>query len=133
MKGFMCQSVEATAICTMADPRSVVVPRRPDRTLVENTRLIRDGGRYTRLAESTRYSSKQFGHAAANSTIKRSSTVLVPYIGRELEVMKLKKNPSSSVPLPIKQMPLNSQTDNVFRVRTCFFLFKHTLFFKFQD
>ncbi|XP_052204122.1 protein SODIUM POTASSIUM ROOT DEFECTIVE 3-like [Diospyros lotus] len=43
-KGFMCQSVEATAVCMTADRLSVVVPRRQDQ--INTTK-------YTRLVESS--------------------------------------------------------------------------------
>lgn len=56
MRGFMCQSPGATAVvCMTGDHRSVIVPRRPDRTtmldhhhhharLLKNTNYIRLGG-----------------------------------------------------------------------------------------
>ncbi|KAJ7968173.1 Heavy metal-associated domain containing protein [Quillaja saponaria] len=54
MKGFMCHSPAATAVCMTSDPRSVIVPRRPDRTiLVDNMRLI-NNAKYSRLGEPHR-------------------------------------------------------------------------------
>ncbi|KAK6916048.1 hypothetical protein RJ641_018909 [Dillenia turbinata] len=54
MRGFMCHSPAATAVCTTGDPRSAIVPRRPDRTLVDHSKLI-NAAKYTRLVESRRY------------------------------------------------------------------------------
>ncbi|XP_078432689.1 uncharacterized protein LOC144704227 [Wolffia australiana] len=36
MRGFMCQPSASTAVCIPVDTHSVVVPRRPDRTLVDH-------------------------------------------------------------------------------------------------
>lgn len=51
MRGFMCQSPAATAVCMTADTRSVIVPRRSERTLIDSRRLI-DNAKYSRLVES---------------------------------------------------------------------------------
>ncbi|KAL7205957.1 hypothetical protein ACSBR2_018802 [Camellia fascicularis] len=65
-RGFMCQSPAATAVCMTGDPRSVILPRRPDHapTLLNNT------NNYTRLVESRRFGSAD----------KRSSNALVPSV-----------------------------------------------------
>nr|DAD40262.1 TPA_asm: hypothetical protein HUJ06_014585 [Nelumbo nucifera] len=55
MRGLMCQSPGATAVCMPGDPRSVVVPRRPDRSLVDDSMLI--NSKYYRLIEPRRLSS----------------------------------------------------------------------------
>ncbi|THG20968.1 hypothetical protein TEA_029844 [Camellia sinensis var. sinensis] len=62
----MCQSPAATAVCMTGDPRSVILPRRPDHapTLLNNT------NNYTRLVESRRFGSAD----------KRSSNALVPSV-----------------------------------------------------
>lgn len=50
MKGFMCHSPSSTAVCRSQDYRSVIVPRRPDRTLVDQVRLL-NSTKYIRLGE----------------------------------------------------------------------------------
>ncbi|KAJ8755023.1 hypothetical protein K2173_015535 [Erythroxylum novogranatense] len=62
MKGFMCQSTAATAVCSVADPRSVILPRnsRPEARmshLLDNTNRFINNAKYSRLAESRRFSS----------------------------------------------------------------------------
>ena len=49
MRGFMCQPNASTAVCIPGDPHSVVVPRRPDRTLVDHARIA--DLRYSRLVD----------------------------------------------------------------------------------
>lgn len=75
----MCHSPAATAVCIPGDPRSVIVPRRPDRILVDHSRLI-NNAKYSRLVEPHRLA----------PTTKRS--VLVP-------VMKRDHPPSSAAPM----------------------------------
>ncbi|KAK8518977.1 hypothetical protein V6N13_017772 [Hibiscus sabdariffa] len=55
-RGFMCRSTSVNAACMAADPRSVVMPRRLDRLLIDdhNKRLI-NNARYSRLVESGRF------------------------------------------------------------------------------
>ncbi|KAJ4824859.1 hypothetical protein Tsubulata_025229 [Turnera subulata] len=58
MRGFMCHSAAATAVCTVGDARSVIVPRRGDlhRTLlVDKTSVVRNAAKYSRLGESHRF------------------------------------------------------------------------------
>ncbi|KAI3445710.1 hypothetical protein Pfo_002375 [Paulownia fortunei] len=50
MKGFRCHSPACTAVCMSQDHRSVIVPRRPDRTLADQVRLI-NNTKYIRLGE----------------------------------------------------------------------------------
>ncbi|XWS63176.1 hypothetical protein CRYUN_Cryun06bG0073400 [Craigia yunnanensis] len=54
MRGFMCQSTPVNAACMAVDPRSAVIPRRLDRILIDDTRLI-NNARYSRLVESGRF------------------------------------------------------------------------------
>ncbi|OWM63585.1 hypothetical protein CDL15_Pgr008128 [Punica granatum] len=109
MRGFMCQSVEATSVCTIADPRSVIVPRKPDKTLVENNRLLSSVPRYSQLAEWTH--NKRFNPEAR---YRRSPSVLVPSFKRE---DYRQNNHSSGRCDPIKQLTLgSSSSDNVFQV-----------------
>ncbi|XP_043718678.1 protein SODIUM POTASSIUM ROOT DEFECTIVE 1-like [Telopea speciosissima] len=62
MRGFMCQSPAATAVCITGDTRSVIVPRmKPDRSSVgrraHHAMLINSSSsKYTRLVESQRFS-----------------------------------------------------------------------------
>ncbi|PSS29203.1 Protein SODIUM POTASSIUM ROOT DEFECTIVE 1 like [Actinidia chinensis var. chinensis] len=53
MRGFMCHSQAATAVCTAGDSLSVIVPRRPDQTSVDHASLIKTA-KYTRLVETRR-------------------------------------------------------------------------------
>lgn len=66
MRGFMCQSPAATAVCMASEPLSVIVQRRPDRTLTDHARLL-NNTQCTRLIESR-------SRALASAT-RRSSTV----------------------------------------------------------
>ncbi|KAL2454612.1 Chloroplast-targeted copper chaperone protein [Abeliophyllum distichum] len=43
MKGFMCHSPASTAVCMNQDYRSVIVPRRLDRKIVDRSKCIRLG------------------------------------------------------------------------------------------
>ncbi|KAK9287481.1 hypothetical protein L1049_015902 [Liquidambar formosana] len=99
--GFMCQSPAATAVCMTGDPRSVIVPRRPDRTLVDHTRLI-NNAKYTRLVESRR-----FAAAAAN---KRS--ILIPSIKRPRDRDPPAQQPKAATHKPSSLAP----SDQVFQV-----------------
>ncbi|KAI8025161.1 Protein SODIUM POTASSIUM ROOT DEFECTIVE 1 [Camellia lanceoleosa] len=94
-RGFMCQSPAATAVCMTGDPRSVILPRRPDHapTLLNNT------NNYTRLVESRRFGSAD----------KRSSNALVPSVKTDRAIDRdrkaLHKSPS-----------VTSSSDQVFQV-----------------
>ncbi|MQM11641.1 hypothetical protein Taro_044550 [Colocasia esculenta] len=52
-RGFMCQPHTSTVVCVPGDLRSVVAPRRPDRTLVEHARIV--DLKYSRLVDSPRF------------------------------------------------------------------------------
>ncbi|XP_043722358.1 protein SODIUM POTASSIUM ROOT DEFECTIVE 1-like [Telopea speciosissima] len=52
----MCQSPAATAICMTGDARSVIVPRRPERSSVGRAHAMLFNSNYTRLVESQRFS-----------------------------------------------------------------------------
>ncbi|XP_077213761.1 protein SODIUM POTASSIUM ROOT DEFECTIVE 3-like [Tasmannia lanceolata] len=52
MAGFSCHSPASTAVCMTGDPRSVIVPRRPNRTSMDHAMLI--DRKYSRLMESQR-------------------------------------------------------------------------------
>lgn len=106
----MCQSVEATSGCTIADPRSVIVPRRSDKSLVEKNRLLNSAHQYSQLAE---WAHKKQCHPEAN--YRRSSSIQVPSYKRE---DGRKKDPSSGYSDPVKQLTLGpSSTNNAFQVR----------------
>uniref|UniRef100_F6H1N1 HMA domain-containing protein n=1 Tax=Vitis vinifera TaxID=29760 RepID=F6H1N1_VITVI len=96
MRGLMCHSPAATAVCIPGDPRSVIVPRRPDRTLVDHSRLI-NNAKYSRLVESHRFT----------PAAKRS--VLVP-------AMKRGHRPSAE-PMPFHPPSSTPSLDHVFQVR----------------
>ncbi|KAJ3705667.1 hypothetical protein LUZ61_009372 [Rhynchospora tenuis] len=48
--GMGCRSHAATAVCVPGDARSMIVPRRPDRTLIDDARLV--DVRYARLGDN---------------------------------------------------------------------------------
>ena len=100
----MCHSPAATAVCIPGDPRSVIVPRRPDRTLVEHSRLI-NNAKYSRLVDSHRFS----------PGAKRS--VLMP-------AMKRDRRPSGE-PMPYHHPPSSAPSlDDVFQVRVYDHIYK---------
>ncbi|KAA8545586.1 hypothetical protein F0562_020370 [Nyssa sinensis] len=96
-RGFMCQSPSATAVCMTRDPRSVIVPRRPERGLVDRARLM-NSDRYKRLVESSRF-------ASAN---KRSTAATMPSFKAHRDIDQDKKT---------TQMPPSlTSSDPVFQV-----------------
>ncbi|KAJ8479938.1 hypothetical protein OPV22_023665 [Ensete ventricosum] len=58
--GFLCRS-HIDAVCVPGDPRSMIRPRRPERTLVEHSRLV--DLKYSRLFDSRRFHSGDRGRA----------------------------------------------------------------------
>ncbi|KAF8404546.1 hypothetical protein HHK36_009433 [Tetracentron sinense] len=70
MRGFMCQSPAATAVCMIGDPRSVIAPRRPDRTLVDHARFI-NNPKYSRLVQSRRFAMGDHSRSVSMSSISR--------------------------------------------------------------
>ncbi|KMZ57170.1 hypothetical protein ZOSMA_89G01230 [Zostera marina] len=58
MHGFLCQSHASTAVCIPGDSRSVIVPRRPDRTLIMDRHYLPETTlvdfKYSRLREHRR-------------------------------------------------------------------------------
>ncbi|GMP39073.1 hypothetical protein CsSME_00010053 [Camellia sinensis var. sinensis] len=94
-RGFMCQSPAATAVCMTGDPRSVILPRRPDHapTLLNNT------NNYTRLVEARRFGSAD----------KRSSNALVPSVKTDRAVDRDRKAFH-------KPPSVTSSSDQVFQV-----------------
>lgn len=95
MRGFMCQSQAATAVCmpTTTSRSSVIVPRRAEKTLIDHNTRFSNNARYSRLVDTHRL-------AVGNK----------PFTKRErdphLQPKPIQK-PSSSLALP----------DNVFQVR----------------
>ncbi|KAI4299068.1 hypothetical protein L6164_032561 [Bauhinia variegata] len=94
-RGFMCHSQASTAVCmSTGDPRSVIVPRRPDRSiLLDNTRLI-NYAKYSKLVDSHRFNS-----ADSNKAL---SVVSVPKIkprekNQENEGKSIQKTPTDNV------------------------------------
>lgn len=127
VRGFMCHSPASTAVCMTGDLRSVIVPRRPDQTLVDHARLI-NATKYTRIAERRRY--------LASSATKRSTTnVVVPSFKTttttttddQAQVKKEHNNPQSlktttttndRVQIKENNHPQLPPPDNVVQVRT---------------
>ncbi|XP_057988980.1 protein SODIUM POTASSIUM ROOT DEFECTIVE 1-like [Hevea brasiliensis] len=124
MRGFMCQSTAATAVCALNDPRSVIVPRRPERTLQQlldnpssssssSSRLLlkkstNNGVEYSRLVESP---VSFLPPAAAN----RSSSLLVSSIKKK--EINNHNNSQENRPKPMLQNPTSmASSDQVFQV-----------------
>ncbi|KAJ4744855.1 Heavy metal-associated isoprenylated plant protein 3 [Rhynchospora pubera] len=78
--GMGCRSHAATAVCVPGDARSMIVPRRPDRTLIDDARLV--DVKYTRLGDNK--------HGRLAPINCRRTAVTLP--------MVTKKERSSSVP-----------------------------------
>ncbi|XP_039068687.1 heavy metal-associated isoprenylated plant protein 36-like [Hibiscus syriacus] len=56
IRGFMCQSTSVNTACMAVDPRSIVMPRRLDRLLVDDHgKRSLNNARYSRLVESGRF------------------------------------------------------------------------------
>ncbi|KAK4792515.1 hypothetical protein SAY86_022950 [Trapa natans] len=109
MRGLMCHSVEATSACIIADPRSVIVPRRSDRTLVGKNGSLNGLNRYSQLAEWTHR--KQLPPEAK---YRSSSSALKSSYKTEDEG---KKDPFSGYCDPVKQLILgpSSSSNNTFQ------------------
>ncbi|XP_058077645.1 protein SODIUM POTASSIUM ROOT DEFECTIVE 2-like [Magnolia sinica] len=69
MTGFLCQSPAATAVCMTGDPRSMIIPKRPNRSAVDRARPI--DLRYARLAESRRFALGDKRSLSMSSLAKR--------------------------------------------------------------
>ncbi|KAJ4967247.1 hypothetical protein NE237_019096 [Protea cynaroides] len=71
MRGFMCRSPAATAVCITGDTRSVIVPRRPDRSSVtgrgHHATFINPSLNYSRLVESKMFSPLPDNHPLMTS------------------------------------------------------------------
>ncbi|XP_059653348.1 uncharacterized protein LOC132300339 [Cornus florida] len=106
MRGFMCQSSAVNAAC-VADPRSVIVPRRPDRTLVDHARLI-NNPKYTRLINSTR-DHRQTDHTFSLATKRSSSTGTIARIKSDQHMFQ-RQNPKLQMPSSV------SSSHQVFQV-----------------
>ncbi|XAR49437.1 hypothetical protein NMG60_11032647 [Bertholletia excelsa] len=98
MRGFMCHSPAATAVCMAGDPRSVIVPRRPDHRLVGDHVPFMNAAKYTRLVESH---SRRLG---SKNQIERSTAALPA--GSRPDLKALQK------PRP----PPGTSSDQVFQV-----------------
>lgn len=111
MRGFMCQTPTATAVCMTSDSRSVIVPRKPDRTsnMLDNTRLINNKAKYTRLnVESHRFTHKGGGD---------QNPIFLPSINKEKD--NLRPNPTANS-FQIKQQPSQDSQNQVFQVRSSY-------------
>ncbi|KAI9121413.1 hypothetical protein K1719_008446 [Acacia pycnantha] len=98
-RGFMCHSQASTAVCmSTSDHRSVVVPRRPDRTIfLDDTRLI-NYVKYSKLVEPRRF----------EPVDKKALSVAVPKIKQKRE----RGQDQEKEPKAFHQTP----TDQVFQV-----------------
>ncbi|OMO60285.1 hypothetical protein COLO4_33877 [Corchorus olitorius] len=104
LRGFMCQSTAVNAGCMVADPRSAMVPRRLDRMLIDDSRLL-NNARYSKLVESRRF-------AAADHKIRpKPKQTLTPFVRRE-------QIERQDQPKPLQKQPLQlASSDHVFQVR----------------
>ena len=91
----MCQSTSVNAACMAADPRSAVMPRRLDRLLIDETRLI-NNARYSRLVESRRFVGAD----------KRP--IVTPFVGREQN--------QEQKPKPLQKSVQLASSEHVFQV-----------------
>ncbi|XP_058191897.1 protein SODIUM POTASSIUM ROOT DEFECTIVE 2-like [Rhododendron vialii] len=82
-RGFMCQYPGSAAGCTTGDPLSVIVPRRPDRTLVDRANALAldnsTSAKYARLVEST---PQRLGNNAAAKMKLTNSVPMPPVVKR---------------------------------------------------
>lgn len=87
MRGFMCQSPAATAVCMASEPLSVIVRRGPasDRTLAEQARLI-DTTRYSRIVEPR-------SRGLASATLR---SAIVPSVGVDNQQEKASRSQVAS-------------------------------------
>ncbi|GFY89156.1 hypothetical protein Acr_06g0010960 [Actinidia rufa] len=99
MRGFMCQSPAATAVCMAGESLSVIVPRRPDQTSVDHASLIKNA-KYTRVVGT---------HRLGDSEVpkKRSTLRSDEEKGRE---RKVQQKPPPPPP------PTTRSSDQVFQV-----------------
>ncbi|XP_068643962.1 protein SODIUM POTASSIUM ROOT DEFECTIVE 3-like [Aristolochia californica] len=95
MTRFSCHSQASTAVCMTGDPRSVIVPRRPDQTYVDHAKLL--DWKYSRLLESKRF--------ALGGADKRSALAIPSR--RDRAVTKAPSKPGNVPSLP---------SNNVFQV-----------------
>ncbi|KAF7126651.1 hypothetical protein RHSIM_Rhsim11G0135300 [Rhododendron simsii] len=79
----MCQSPGSAAGCTTGDTLSVIVPRRPDRTLVDRANSLAPdnstSAKYARLVEST---PQRLGNNAASKMKSTNSVPMPPVVKR---------------------------------------------------
>ncbi|XP_065848738.1 protein SODIUM POTASSIUM ROOT DEFECTIVE 1-like isoform X2 [Euphorbia lathyris] len=111
MKGFMCHPAESTVVCTVGDARSVIVPRKFDRS---STSMTDDHNSRLKLMSSVRYSKLVDSPLILPNYNKRSSS-------SSSSSMKKKegKNQISNRPKPSRKpppLPSSSSTDQVFQV-----------------
>ncbi|XP_028753232.1 heavy metal-associated isoprenylated plant protein 3-like [Neltuma alba] len=99
-RGFMCHSQASTAVCmSTADRRSVVVPRRPERSIfLDDTRLI-NYPKYSKLVEPLRF----------EPVDKKALAVAAPKMKQK---MRERGQDEEKEPRAVHQAP----TDQVFQV-----------------
>ncbi|RRT56980.1 hypothetical protein GW17_00040498 [Ensete ventricosum] len=102
--GFLCRS-HIDAVCVPGDPRSMIRPRRPERTLVEHSRLV--DLKYSRLFDSRRFHSGDRGRA-----------VTLPMVTKKQRDPPRPAKTSSSSSVPSLPPP----NDHVFQVTPSFSL-----------
>nr|XP_009409966.2 PREDICTED: uncharacterized protein LOC103992100 [Musa acuminata subsp. malaccensis] len=96
--GFLCRS-HVDAVCIPGDPRSMIMPRRPDRTLAEHSRLV--DLKYSRLVDSRRFNSGE-----------RSRAVTLPMVTKKQREPRPAKTTTATGTVPSRP-PSN---DHVFQV-----------------
>ncbi|RRT58989.1 hypothetical protein B296_00038133 [Ensete ventricosum] len=102
--GFLCRS-HVDAVCIPGDPRSMIMPRRPDRTLAEHSRIV--DLKYSRLVDSRRFNSGE-----------RSRAVTLPMVTKKQREPRPPKTTTGTGTVPSRP-PSN---DHVFQVKKTFLL-----------
>ncbi|RWW32638.1 hypothetical protein GW17_00002667 [Ensete ventricosum] len=97
--GFLCRS-HVDAVCIPGDPRSMIMPRRPDRTLAEHSRIV--DLKYSRLVDSRRFNSGE-----------RSRAVTLPMVTKKQREPRPPKTTTGTGTVPSRP-PSN---DHVFQVK----------------
>jgi hypothetical protein len=95
-----CRSYAATAVCVPGDARSMIVPRRPDRTLIEDARLL--DIKYLRLGDN------KHGRLSTPANCRRTAVTLPMVTKKERSAASAKPTKPKSKPKPMISTTLNS-------------------------
>ncbi|CAA6659475.1 unnamed protein product [Spirodela intermedia] len=93
----MCQPNASTAVCIPGDAHSVVVPRRPDRTLVDHARIV--DLRYSRLVDHPRLAGPAAAAAVALAKGEKLHQLAAPTAAKSVPPPKAEKLLKMIVPM----------------------------------